>query len=76
MNTLLTFLIVGMLYFSYSIVLRDFFGAKGYDFTIDNPKEVPLKNTPLVIIFESFYLILIVWTMLLSLSVNIETADK
>lgn len=27
MNTFLTFLIVGILYFSYSIVLRNFFGA-------------------------------------------------
>ena len=40
MNTLLTFLIVGILYFSYSIVLRDFFGAQGHDFTVSNPSEV------------------------------------
>ena len=61
-NSLLGFLVVGMLYFSFSIVLRSFFSERGYDFTVSNPDSIdayPHGNTPLVIIFEVTYLCLL-----------------
>ncbi len=73
-NSLLGFIVVGMLYFTFSIVIRDFFSAKGYDFTIDNPELVEHGNTPLVIVLEVSYLVLLFQTMLLSLSVNLKSA--
>ena len=53
-NSLFGFLVVGMLYFSFSIVLRSFFSERGNDFTVSNPDDInayPYGNTPLVIIF-------------------------
>lgn len=73
-NSLLAFIVVGMLYFTFSMVIRDFFSAKGYDFTIENPELVEYGNTPIVIILEVTYLVLLFQTMLLSLSVNLKSA--
>lgn len=74
MNSLLSFLVVGVLYFCYSIVVRDFFSTNGFDFTVNNPEATEHGNTPLVILFEVLYLLLLFQTLLLSLSVNIRTA--
>ena len=37
MNSVLSFLVVGVLYFCYSIVLRDFFSTNGFDFLVNDP---------------------------------------
>lgn len=39
LNSILAFIIVAMLYFSFSVVLRDF--MVNHDFTVDDPKSYP-----------------------------------
>ncbi len=71
---MLGFVVVGMLYFSFSIVLRDFFSARGYDFLVEHPERSPHGNTPLVIILEVTYLVLLFQVLLLSLTVGLDSA--
>ncbi len=67
-NSAFAFVIVGMFYSSFSIMIRDFM-IENDPLGRDN-----LGNTPLVRLFESVYLILIIWMLLISLSVNLKLA--
>ena len=68
-NSAFSFIIVGMFYSSFSIMIRDFMES-------NDPisRDDPTGNTPLVRIFEALYLLLIIWMLLLSLSVNVKLA--
>lgn len=58
-NSIFGFLVVGLMYFTFSLVIRDFFSAKGFDPFEERPELARHGNTICVIIFEVSYLVLL-----------------